>query len=154
MMIPRSRYGPMTVIRLGQPILGRRVSLGNPGPGSIRVTVFDENGRPFPNIDVLLVRADPTADPIVRNVGVTGSTVIDVGELPPNQTVFLTPDISMDFASSPPFHELKPGQELPAEAVFTIAKRQVERDYFTPILTFAIGGALSAAVAWGISKIR
>lgn len=126
--------------------------LGNPGPGRVQVSIVDENGRPFPHVDVSLVLPDDQSV-LKRNVGPTGTTVIETREIPAGEKVILSPDVSMEFASDPPYHEIEPGENGPAEVTFMVAMRQPEKDYLTPIITFAAGGIATGVIMWGLGKM-
>lgn len=135
------------------PSMGRPFGLGAPDPSRVHAAVFDENGRPFPNVELSVVLPGPTTGSETRNVGATGETVIDVGTLPAGEKVVLTPNIPIDFASDPPFHEIEPGYNGPTEVSFVVARRQVERDYLTPIITFVAGGVITGVLMWGLDRL-
>lgn len=131
----------------------RPVNLGDPGPGSVKVSIFDENGRPFPDVPISLVINGPPQTEEVHSVGPTGETVIEI-PTHADGPVIIAPHLDMNFASSPPFLEIVPGEEKPAEISFMVARRSMEKDYLTPIVTFVVGGLLTGGVLWLINRIK
>lgn len=133
----------------------RPVSLGQlPIKPIVRVKTQDDDGRPVPGVEIQVNIENGRPESSWKyNVGIDGVSAVDLPDVQRGDVLILGPSLPLEMVSDPPFERIEVGQEIPEEFIFTIAPRRPERDLISPIVSFTLGGIITAiAVYYLIGK--
>lgn len=131
----------------------RPIRLGQTPSRAIQVKTVDDDGRPMPDVDILVSIENGQPESTWKyNVGLDGISVIQIPVTKPSDVLLVGPSLSMDMVSDPPFERIEVGQEIPEEVVFEIARRRPERDWIGPIITIGAAGMITGVVTALVSS--